>query len=225
MNRSGLSVLLAGAVVVAASVLPFQAAAGHWLDESEYSTADIVRGVAFAQGPVARTLELEVSRPAGLTQQEIAQAEQVEQQLFDSMMSGDSAQLEAAAEKIVSGDPYAVERGMKSVGAALTRAIDREFPGVTSSSMDVSRCGLVAVCAALSVAAIALGAAIAAVVFNVAGSVNMIYNQNGLWNENGVFNGKDAPHTAAETESASAYTTLSAAELVRHVTVTLKPAG
>lgn len=140
------------------------------------------------------------------------------------MMRSAPDQLEQAAEYIVSGDPYIVERGMKSVGTALTRAIDKGYPGIATSSMNVSRCGLVAVCAAVSVAAIALGAAIAAVVFNVAGSVNMIYNQNGLWNENGVFNGKDAPHVSPEPEPSGAYTTLSAAELVRHVTVTLKAA-
>jgi SdpC family antimicrobial peptide len=189
---------------------------------NEFSVREIVEGVVFSRGIVAEHLGLHVTYPSNLDQNDLARVKETERVLVDSMLTADHGKLAHAAQDVVTGDPYTIELGLAVFRSEFSSALDREFPGVSSIPIKAPRCGVVAVCAALGVAAIALGAAIAVVTFNVAGAVNMVYNQNGLWNENGVFNGKKAPDASSPTELVQNYPSLSATELVRRISETLR---
>jgi len=182
----------------------------------------LIDGLVFTVGPVARALDAEVPMPPEMSQKEKAEYKEARRRLKRSMISADEKALRGAIPQLQSGNPYSVEKALKVFGRSFDAALTREYPEIQRTAPITPRCGLVAVCAAVSVAAIALGAAIAAVTFNVAGTVNIIYNQNGFWD------GKKKKRSSApafpSSEEEIAYPGLSETETVALITETLRSA-
>lgn len=183
---------------------------------------EALRGMVFLKGPVADQLGIAEPYPTAVAESDLEAVHGVETRLINSMLSADSTTLDVAVTQTMSGDPYVVQVGLRDIARSFKAALDREYPGISETSVPSARCGAIAVCAAVSVAAIALAAAIGVVVFNVAGNVNMVYNQNGLWDQNGVFNGKVAPRASSPTDLVQNYPTLAASEQVRRTTIALR---
>lgn len=190
------------------------------VDDARYSAEDLVDGLVFNAGPVAEDLGISVPLPENLSQEDLAQYNQVVAVLKSSMWASDRVLLEEATSKVTSGDPYQVEAALATLGMSLQNALDEEYPGVRQSQSEISpMCGLIAVCGAVSVAAVALGAAIFAVAYNVAGAVNIIYEHNGLWTP-GSFTGNNRANLSAFASGETA-TALSVTESIRFITVGL----
>lgn len=146
-----------------------------------YTKRQIVRAVAFADGPVAERLHI-ADEPAGLDYVEKEKLDGLTDRLENRMWQEDAPQLAEAVTFLTSGDPYQVRRGQIEVGKAFARALDAEVPDAGGKLEAQPLCGLVAPCVTFAVLASVAGVALAVVAETVvAGHANVVTATNVAW--------------------------------------------
>lgn len=165
---------------LALAALPTMSAAHAEATSPQFTDTEIAEGVLYGEGAFADAADIEpLSKASAASRADIAN---VQDKLLTTVEAEHSSELAAAADQIRSGDPYKVDDGVKQLTSAFAKAIESDYPEVSTASTVQPQCGVICVCVAGVEIAVVGGIAVAVVAETAVAGHFVLWTKAKVWN-------------------------------------------
>lgn len=170
------------AAITAITILPtagLAAAADPTSAVDSFSDEAIVQGVLYGEGEFAAAAGI---KPLDDPKAASTDVEEVQRQLLATVTRDHAETVAMATDKIRSGDPYAVDEGIRDLSATFGTALKEDYPEVSTTAVVEPQCGVICVCVAGVEIAVVGGIAVAVVAETAIGGHFVLWTKSKLWN-------------------------------------------